>query len=102
MKRIIVDYSKLTKEILDLLVEKYPDGYNAMDIINFRDAKKNLIDAIRVETEDTIYLVKVSKKLENSMEEHEVDNDNDDFDDNDDDLIFDQDIDISEDPDFDN
>ena len=103
MKRIIVDYSKLTNEILDLLVEKYPDGYNAMDIISFRDANKNLIDAVRVETEDTIYLVKVSKKLENSMEEHEVDeeiNDNDEFND-DDDLIFGDNVEIGEDPDFD-
>jgi len=72
MKRIIVDYSKLTREILDLLVAKYPEGYNAIDIISFRDIHKNLIDAVQVETEDTIYLVKVSKKLATSMEEHEV------------------------------
>jgi hypothetical protein len=27
MRRIIVDYSKLTNEILSLLVEKFPEGY---------------------------------------------------------------------------
>ncbi len=31
MKRIIVDYAKLTTNILDLLVDKYPDGYNSED-----------------------------------------------------------------------
>jgi hypothetical protein len=101
MKRIIVDYSKLTTEILDLLVAKYPDGYNAMDVISFRDMNKNLIDAVQVETEDTIYLVKVSKKLETSMEEHDADMDeqNDDFEDND--LLFDVNTEIGEDADFD-
>lgn len=102
MRRIIVDYSKLTKEILDLLVAKYPEGYNAMDIISFRDANKNLIDAVQVETEDTVYLVKVSKKLATSMEEHDLDADFD-ADDNfeEDDLIFREDPEIGEEPDFD-
>ena len=101
MRRIIVDYSKLTKEILDLLVAKYPEGYNAMDIISFRDAHKNLIDAVQVETADTVYLVKVSKKLATSMEEHDVDPEliEDNFEE--DDLIIREDIEIGEEPDFD-
>ncbi|AOW10086.1 hypothetical protein [Flavobacterium gilvum] len=63
MKRIIVDYAKLTNEILNLLVEKFPDGYDDSDIIRFRNAKNELIEAVEVRTEDTIYLVKVSTKL---------------------------------------
>src|SRR6187402_714810 len=63
MKRIIVDYSKLTNEILTLLVERFPDGYDDSDIIRFRNAKNELIEAVEVRTEDTIYLVKVSTKL---------------------------------------
>jgi len=35
MKRIIVDFKKLTPEILSLLVEKYPDGYDDKHIIVF-------------------------------------------------------------------
>jgi hypothetical protein len=73
MKRIIVNFEKLNSDILDLLVKKYPNGYNAVDIVSFHDIKHNLINAIQVETEDTIYLVKVSNKLANSMEEHTVD-----------------------------
>jgi hypothetical protein len=103
MRRLIVDYSKLTREILDLLVAKYPEGYNAMDIISFRDMNKNLIEAVQVDSEDTIYLVKVSKKLQISMEEHDIDAD---FDSDDtlfeeDDLIFREDPEIGEEPDFD-
>ena len=39
MKRVIVTYEKLTTDILDLLVEKYPDGYEYEDIISFKNAK---------------------------------------------------------------
>ncbi len=68
MKRIIVDYAKLTGDILNLLVEKFPDGYDSTDIIRFRNAKDELIEAVEVRTEDSIYLVKVSTKLANRME----------------------------------
>lgn len=102
MKRIIVDYSKLTKEILDLLVAKYPEGYNAMDIISFRDMNKNLIEAVQVESGETIYLVKVSKKLQTSMEEHDMDVDFDSVDAfEDDEIIFREAEEIGEEPDFD-
>ncbi len=73
MKRIIVDYAKLTGDILNLLVEKFPDGYDSTDIIRFRNAKDELIEAVEVRTEDTIYLVKVSTKLASRMEKFEED-----------------------------
>ncbi|MGV1012042.1 MAG: DNA primase [Flavobacterium sp.] len=73
MKRVIVDYAKLTGDILNLLVEKFPDGYENSDIISFRNAKNELIEAVEVKTEDTIYLVKVSTKLANRMEKFDED-----------------------------
>lgn len=77
MKRIIVDYKKLTPEILGLLVDKYPDGYDDDQVISFKNAKNETVDAVEVKTEDTIYLVKVSTRLENSMANF----DEDDYDD---------------------
>ncbi|GAB2769340.1 hypothetical protein [Salinimicrobium soli] len=77
MKRIIVDYKKLTPEILGLLVEKYPDGYDDDQIISFKNAKNETVDAVEVRTEDSIYLVKVSTRLENTMANY----DEDDYDD---------------------
>ena len=71
MKRIIVDYAKLTGDILNLLVEKFPEGYDDSDIIRFRNAHNELIEAVEVRTEDTIYLVKVSTKLASRMEKYE-------------------------------
>lgn len=77
MKRIIVDYKKLTNAILTLLVEKYPDGYGDDDIIKFRNANNETVEALEIRTEDAIYLVKVSTRLANTMEN--FDEDEDDF-----------------------
>lgn len=75
MKRVIVDYAKLTNEILNLLVDKFPDGYDDSDIIRFRNAKNELVEAVEVRTEDTIYLVKVSTKLADRIENFDDDED---------------------------
>ena len=71
MRRIIVDYAKLTGDILNLLVEKFPEGYYDTDIIRFRNAQNELIEAVEVKTENTIYLVKVSTKLASRMEKYD-------------------------------
>ena len=73
MKRVIVDYSKLTNEILNLLVDRFPDGYDDSNIIRFRNTKNELIEAVEVKTEDTIYLVKVSTKLADRIENYDED-----------------------------
>jgi hypothetical protein len=73
MKRLIVDYKKLTPEILALLVEKYPDGYGDRDIIVFKNAKNETVEAVEVRNDDTIYLVKVSTRLATRMENYDED-----------------------------
>ena len=75
MKRILIEYSKLTKEILDLLIEKYPDGYDYSDIIKFQNSKGETISAVEVKSEDTAYLVKISNQLEKTMEDYLDDDD---------------------------
>lgn len=82
MKRVIVDYKKMTSEVLKLLVEAYPEGYEDSDIISFRNIKGELIKAVEVNTEDTKYLVKISASLEQSMAyyvDDDEDNQDDDF-----------------------
>lgn len=90
-KRVIIDYSKLTDDLLRYLVEKYPDGYDDRDIITFKNAKNETIEAIQVVTDETIYLVKISSKLEQSMIDFDLDDDEDD-DDIDDDFESDETI----------
>nr|WP_321221901.1 hypothetical protein [uncultured Psychroserpens sp.] len=100
LKRVIVDFKKLTPEILALLVEKYPDGYDDDNIISFKNAKNETVEAVEVITEDTKYLVKVSTKLELTMENYDED-DYEDFDDDDPDAVTDPNLEPGEDPDFD-
>ncbi len=67
MKRIIVDLKKLTPDIFKLLTQKFPDGYNDNDIIVFENHNNEIIEAVEVKTDDTIYMVKVSCKLHYTM-----------------------------------
>jgi hypothetical protein len=99
MKRVIVDYAKLTNEILTLLVEKFPDGYDDSDIVRFKNAKNEAIEAVEVRTEDTIYLVKVSMKLADRIENY--DEDEEDIEANDDSLDALKELDIEDDADDD-
>ncbi|WP_272021900.1 hypothetical protein [Olleya namhaensis] len=100
LKRVIVDFKKLTPEILKLLVEKYPDGYDEDHIIEFRNAKNELIEAVEVTTEDTKYLVKVSTKLVKTMENYDED-DYGDFEDDDAEAVQDPESEPSEEQDHD-
>ncbi len=70
MKRVIVDYEKLTSDILNLLVAKYPDGYEYDDIISFQNSEGKTISAVEVKSTDTIYLVKISRKLEDTIDQY--------------------------------
>lgn len=73
LKRVIVDFKKLTPEVLKLLVERYPDGYDDRNIITFKNAQGERIEAVEVLTADTKYLVKISAKLEYTMENYDED-----------------------------
>ena len=70
MIRKIVDYQKLDKNMLDLLLEKFPDGYGDNDIITFKNAKGEVVEAVEIIMEDTIYLVKIGVKLKKAMENY--------------------------------
>ncbi|PWK19975.1 hypothetical protein [Xanthomarina spongicola] len=71
MKRIIVDYKKLTPKLLKLLTDKFPDGYNDDDVITFENHKNEIIEAVEVRTNESVYLVKVSSKLHYTMNNFE-------------------------------
>jgi hypothetical protein len=61
-KRVIVDYKNITDDLMHLLTDKYPEGYED-DTIIFTNAKGERVEAVELETEDTKYLVKVSAQL---------------------------------------
>jgi len=63
MRKVIIDYKKLTPEVLNLLTNKFPDGYGDKDTIVFDNHNNETIEAIEIKTTDVTYLVKVSSKL---------------------------------------
>lgn len=63
MNRILIDYKKLNHQITTLLIETYPDGYGDEDIISFRNVQGEFIEAVELQTPDTLYLIKISKSL---------------------------------------
>ena len=71
MKRILVDYKKLDRNLATLLIETYPDGYGDDDIIAFTNTKGEIVQAVELRTEDAFYLVKISKSLSNFISNFE-------------------------------
>lgn len=82
LRRVIVDFKKLTPEVLKLLVERYPDGYDDRNIISFKNSQGERVQAVEVLTDDTKYLVKISAKLEITMANYDEE-DYEDFEDDD-------------------
>lgn len=71
MKRIIVGFEKLTPNILNLFVERFPDGYGDNDIIEFKNSTGETIQAVELKSTDTIYLIKIGKKMNQIIQEFE-------------------------------
>ncbi|MFS4491983.1 hypothetical protein [Maribacter sp. 2308TA10-17] len=71
MIRKLVDYKKLDHELAALLIESYPYGYGDEDIIMFKNAHGEIIEAVEIQTPDTLYLVKISKSLANFISNFE-------------------------------
>lgn len=71
MRRVIVDYKRLDREVAAKLIERYPHGYGDDDIIVLKKPNGDLIEAVEVRTDDTIFLVKISKSLSNFISNFE-------------------------------
>lgn len=76
-KRAIVDYKNITQDLMQLLSETYPDGFDG-ETIYFTNAKGERVEAVPIETEDTKYLVKISAQLVTKFENYQEDEDADD------------------------
>src|SRR5260221_6490901 len=57
-KRIIKSLENLSNDLRDLMRDQYPNGYEA-SITRINNAKKEPIFVFPLETEDSVYLVKV-------------------------------------------
>jgi hypothetical protein len=63
MIRKLIDFKKLDVSLIQQLAETYPNGYGDDDIITFRNAQGEIIEAVELQTDTTLYLIKLSKHL---------------------------------------
>jgi hypothetical protein len=68
--RLIIDYNNITPELLAILTDKYPEGFDPEVMITYTNAKGELVRAIPLETEDTKYLFKISVALQNKVDRY--------------------------------
>ncbi|HUH75362.1 MAG TPA: hypothetical protein VLZ75_13285 [Chitinophagales bacterium] len=71
-KKVIVDYKNVPDEVLQMLADKYPHGYNK-GVIKFQNAKGETVSAVPIETEEVSFLVKVSTQLQSLVDNIDVD-----------------------------
>jgi hypothetical protein len=64
--RIIKDYSKLSDELKEQIKLAYPEGYS-QHLIEFKNAKGELVSALPFELPDRVYLIKMSVKTANQI-----------------------------------
>jgi DNA-directed RNA polymerase subunit delta len=63
MKRLIIDYKKISDKQKMQLAEKYPNGFTEKDIITFKNIKNETVEAIELQDEDTMYLIKINTRV---------------------------------------
>jgi len=82
MKKVIKDFKSTPREILSLVSQQYPFGYDETHLVNFMNSKGEYFHALEIKTPDIIYLIKqdrhldqhVSDLLEGDSGENELEN----------------------------
>lgn len=70
--KAVIDYSKLSADLLALFNETYPYGV-AGQTVRFPNAKGETVTAVMLETDDRIYLVKLRVSQQQSLSDEELD-----------------------------
>lgn len=66
-KRVVTSMEKISPEIKDLIIEQYPYGWKD-SVIRINKPTGEFFHAIRIETSDSIYLIKVQVKVDNKSD----------------------------------
>jgi len=74
--RIIQDYDKLSNDIKEQIKLVFPEGYSD-HLIEFKNIKGETVSALPFETDEKIYMVRMSVKQANRIIEEDSDFDDD-------------------------
>ncbi len=59
MKRVITSFSRANKDLLNYIIDEFPDGIEEETLVNFPKAGGGFIRALEIEMGDTLYLVRL-------------------------------------------
>lgn len=68
MKTIFIEKTTLTREIIKLLIKKYPHGYNYSDVISWKHQEDKYVKIIQVDNGEIRYNIKIGQYLDDLME----------------------------------
>ena len=74
--KVVVDYEKLNDELVEQIKLVYPSGFR-QHLISFIDGKGERKSALRFETFEKIYLIRMSSKMAEKIVEEDSDYDDD-------------------------
>jgi hypothetical protein len=74
--RVVVDYEKLENDLMEQLKLVYPSGFS-QHLISFTNGKGEKVSALRFETFEKIYLIRMSIKKAEKIIAEDSDFDND-------------------------
>ena len=74
--KVVVDYEKLNDELVEQIKLVYPSGFR-QHLISFTNGKGEKISALRFETFEKIYLIRMSCKMAEKIVEEDSDYDDD-------------------------
>ena len=74
--RVIQDYNKLSKDLQEQVKLVYPEGFSE-NLIYFKNSKGQEISALRFETDEKIYLLRMTVQMAFQIMEDDSDYDDD-------------------------
>jgi hypothetical protein len=77
MKRVIKDFKTITPEVMALINDQYPYGYEDTQLVTFVNAKGEFVKALEVRTDEIVYLIKLDRKLDEHINDYMEDSDSD-------------------------
>jgi DNA-directed RNA polymerase subunit delta len=79
MKRVIKDFKSISSDVMALINDQYPHGYEDNELVTFVNAKGEFVKALEVRTDEVVYLIKLDRKLDEHINDY-MDSDDDGFD----------------------
>ncbi|WP_372756301.1 hypothetical protein [Labilibaculum sp.] len=70
MKRVIKDYKTIGADLIQKLIQSFPDGIFEDDLICITRPNGERINVVELKTDDTVYLIKMNPELQVTIDSY--------------------------------